>query len=147
MILRQISLFLENKAGQITGPCRVLAGAGINILTMTLADTQQFGILRMIVSDWEKAKESLEAEGYVVNIAEVVALEVEDRPGGFLELQNAIEALGINIEYCYAFTYACGGKAVMIFRFEDAAGAIRGLRDRGINIVDEISLRARIEKG
>ncbi|HOC38806.1 MAG TPA: amino acid-binding protein, partial [Thermodesulfobacteriota bacterium] len=82
MKLTQLSVFLENKPGRLTEPCRVLAEEGIDILTLSLADTQQFGILRILVRDWERAREVLEQAHCVVNATEVVALEVEDRPGG-----------------------------------------------------------------
>jgi len=81
MMIKQLSLFLENTPGRIQEPCRLLAGAGVNIRTLTLADTQQFGILRLIVSDWEKGRQVLQDAGYVVNVTEVVAVEVDDRPG------------------------------------------------------------------
>src|SRR5690606_18352757 len=82
MKLKQLSLFVENRPGQMKTPFKALAEAGVNILTLSLADTQQFGILRLIVQDWERAKRVLEQAGCVVNVTEVVAIEVEDRPGG-----------------------------------------------------------------
>src|SRR6266545_5366463 len=105
MKIHQLSLFLENKPGQLNEPCRVLAGAGIRIRTLTLADTQRFGILRLIVTDWQKARDLLQEAGYAVNIAEVVAVEVADRPGGLSVLLDLFEGSGINIEYMYAFTF------------------------------------------
>ena len=85
MNIHQLSLFLENSPGKSLEPCRLLSDAGVNIRTLTLADTQQFGILRLIVSDWERGRELLQAAGYVVNVTEVVAVEVDDRPGGLVE--------------------------------------------------------------
>src|SRR5208337_1775125 len=105
MKLTQLSVFLENKPGQISLPCKALAKAGINILTLSLSDTQQFGILRLIVRDWKQAKAVLEQAGCVVNLTEVIALEVADRPGGLAELLEMIERGGVNIEYMYAFTF------------------------------------------
>ena len=86
MKIHQLSLFLENSPGKAVEPCRLLARAGVNIRTLTIADTQQFGILRLIVSDWEKGRELLQQAGYVVNVTEVVAVEVDDRPGGLAGL-------------------------------------------------------------
>ena len=86
MKIHQLSLFLENKPGRLIEPCRLLAGAGIDMRTQTLADTAQFGILRMIVSDWESARAVLNQAGFVANIVEVVAVEVPDRPGGLAEI-------------------------------------------------------------
>jgi hypothetical protein len=135
MKIHQLSLFLENKPSQLTEPCRLLAAAGINIRTLTLADTEQFGILRFIVSDWERAAHVLQEAGYVVNVTEVVAVEVPDRPGGLAELLGVFENTGINIEYMYAFTFGRGDTAVMIFRFDDPDAAIARLQAAGINVV------------
>src|SRR5512136_831771 len=104
MKLNQLSVFLENKPGALSAPCRLLAQAGINIQTFSLADTQQFGILRLMVHDWAQAKALLEKQGYVVKVTEVVALEVPDRPGGLADLLELVERAGINVEYMYAFT-------------------------------------------
>ena len=86
MKIHQLSLFLENQPGQMIEPCRLLASAGIDIRTLSLADTRQFGILRLIVPDWRNAAVLLQNAGYVVNVTEVVAIEVPDRPGGLAEL-------------------------------------------------------------
>ena len=117
MKIHQLSLFLENSPGKAMEPCRLLARAGVNIRTLTIADTQQFGILRLIVSDWEKGRELLQQAGYVVNETEVVAVEVDDRPGGLASLLETLEPSGVNIEYMYAFTFGREGRAIMIFRF------------------------------
>jgi hypothetical protein len=93
-------------------PCRLLARAGVNIRTLTLADTQQFGILRLIVSDWERAGNCCRQAGYVVNVTEVVAVEVDDRPGGLAGLLETLEPSGVNIEYMYAFTFGREDRAV-----------------------------------
>ncbi len=98
MRLHQLSLFLENRPGQLRAPCQVLAQAGIDILTTSLADTAQFGILRLVVRDWQKAKAALEAAGMVVNVAEVVPVEVDDRPGGLLSALSARDRAGLGIE-------------------------------------------------
>ena len=89
MKLQQLSVFLENKPGRLSVPCRALADEGINIITLSLADTQQFGILRLVVREWEKAKGILQGCGCVVNVTAVVATEVEDRPGGLTEVTVA----------------------------------------------------------
>lgn len=140
MKLTQLSVFLENKPGQISLPCRALAKADINILTLSLSDTQQFGILRLIVRDWRKARTVLEQAGCVVNLTEVVALEVADRPGGLAELLELIEREGINIEYMYAFTFGRNQKAVMVFRFDDPDKALELLRLNDINVLGTVDL-------
>ncbi|MFB3785088.1 MAG: ACT domain-containing protein [bacterium] len=145
MKIHQLSLFLENKAGQMAVPCALLARENINILTLTLADTQQFGILRLIVKDWQKAKEILEKAGHVVNVTEVVAIEVDDRPGGMKEILDVIDKHGINIEYVYAFTFKRGNKAILIFRFENADHAVRCLQAEGVNVVGSVELFNHVE--
>lgn len=140
MKIHQVSVFLENKSGRLSEPCRVLAEAGINILTLALADTQQFGILRLIVREWEQAAEALREAGCVVNVTEVVATEVPDRPGGLADLLCVLERSAINIEYMYAFTYRSEDKAVMIFRFQDADAALRALQEGGVSVVNSVEL-------
>lgn len=143
MKIKQLSLFLENQAGKLRFPSKVLAEAGIDILTLSLADTQQFGILRLIVDDWERAKKVLETAGSVVKVTEVVAVEVENRPGGLSRILEILDDAGINIEYMYAFTFGRGDRAVLIFRFEDSDGAMRILEAKGVNIVAQSDLQAR----
>jgi hypothetical protein len=145
MKIHQLSLFLENKPGQMSEPCRLLAGASIDIRTLTLADTERFGILRMIVSDWQQARKLLDAAGYAVNVAEVVAVEVPDRPGGLGELLDLFQDSGVNIEYMYAFTSGRAGRAVLIFRFDRPDAAIEHLRARGVNVLADVEVYDRIE--
>ncbi len=140
MKINQISVFLENKPGRLSEPCRILAEAGVNILTLSLADTQQFGIMRLILPEWEKGKEALENAGCVVNVTEVVATEVPDQPGGLAEVLTALESAGVNIEYMYAFTFRRQDKAVLVFRFDDPDAALSVLRDNGINVVESAEL-------
>ncbi len=145
MKLKQLSLFIENKAAHVLQPCQVLAKENINILTLSLADTEQFGILRLLVRDPEKAKEALEKAEHVVQVTEVVALEIEDRPGGLAELLEVIYSININIEYMYAFTFGRAGKAIMVFRFEDPDAAISALQTKGINAVNKLELYDRTD--
>ena len=140
MKIQQLSLFLENKPGQLMEPCRLLARAGVNIRTLALADTQEFGILRLIVSDWQKAAEILRNAGYVLNLTEVLAVEVPDRPGGLVHLLETIENSGANIEYMYAFTSGRQDKAVLIFRFERPDEAIELLQVAGINVLESVEV-------
>ena len=140
MTLQQLSIFLENRPGHLITPCRVLAEAGINILTLSLADTQQFGILRLIVRDWQRAKAALEAAGCVVKVTPVAAVEVSDRPGGLADILAALEKTEANVAYLYAFTLKRGTRGVMVFRFDQPDQAIAALAAAGIKIVssDEI---------
>jgi hypothetical protein len=146
MKIHQLSLFLENKPGQLTDPCRLLAEAGINIQTLTLADTEEFGILRLIVSDWERGARLLQEAGYVVNVTEVVAVEVSDRPGGLAELLGVFDKTDINIEYMYAFTFGHGDTAILIFRFNNPDAAIEQLQSAGINVVGSTEVYRGMER-
>ena len=140
MKIHQLSLFLENQPGQMLEPCRLLARAGIDIRTLSLADTRQFGILRAIVSDWNNAAVLLQNAGYVVNVTEVVAVEVADRPGGLADLMALFEDSGINIEYMYAFPFGRQDRAVLIVRFDQPDAAIERLQTAGINVVDSVDV-------
>ncbi len=140
MKIHQLSVFLENKRGQLRPPCEALAAAGISIRTLSLADTQQFGILRLIVPDWQKAKLVLEKAGCVVKVTEVLALEVPDKPGGLARILEVVDAAKLNIEYMYAFTEKRGSQAALVFRFTDTDRAIQALQAGGINPVTEVKL-------
>ena len=137
MRIRQISIFLENRPGQLSTICRDLADAGINIATLSLADTADFGIVRMIVDDHEKAKSVLAEKGHVVNVREVIAVCVPDRPGGMAEVMQVLDQSGTNIEYSYAFAFHKGEKAVLVFRFDDNAKAENALRAAGYTTLGE----------
>jgi len=145
MTTHQLSLFLENKPGRLSEPCQVLAKAGINILTLSLDDTQQFGIMRLIIRDWQRGKTVLEDAGFAVSVTEVVATEVADRPGGLAGVLEIIEEGGVNIEYMYAFTFRSGDKAVLVFRFDNPAAAIDLLRAKGVNVIAGVELYERTE--
>jgi hypothetical protein len=140
MKIQQLSLFVENEPGQIQKPCRLLASNDVNIRTLCVADTKQFGILRLIVSDWERAAALLQDAGYVVNLTEVVAIEVPDRPGGLVALLDIFGDGGINVEYMYAFPFGRGETAVMIFRFDRPDAAIERLQAASINVVGSVEV-------
>jgi hypothetical protein len=146
MRIPQLSLFVENKPGHLIAPCRLLSEAGINIVTLSLADTQQFGVLRLIVRQWQRAREVLEAAGFVVAVTEVLAIEVRDQPGGLVELLEIFEKAGLNVDYMYAFTARLGNRAVLVFRFADLDAAISALTRAGINPVSPINLYDRLEE-
>jgi hypothetical protein len=145
MTIRQLSLFLENRPGQLKVPCKVLGDAGIDILTMSLADTQQFGILRLIVKDWQRARQALEAAGIVVNVTEVLALDVPDRPGGLASVLDAFEKAGLGVEYMYALDAGRerGKFATLVFRLGDPERAARLLREGGVKLLTSEELFAR----
>jgi len=111
MKVKQLSVFLENKAGRLANVTKVLGAADINILALSLADTSDFGILRLIVNDVEKAKDVLKANHFVCMITEVTAVEVDDRPGGLARILDVLVGKGVNVEYMYAFSETHTGRA------------------------------------
>jgi hypothetical protein len=145
MKVKQLSLFLENKTGALSRPIKLLAKAKLNILTLSIADTQHFGILRFVVRDWEKAKRLLEKEGFVVKVSDMVAIEVADEPGGLAEILVTVEKARVNLEYMYGFTLRKEGKGVLAFRFDDPDAAIAALQKKGINPVHGVELFKRLE--
>jgi len=141
MKLQQLSLFMENKPGSLRAPCEALAAAGIDLLTMSLADTSSFGILRFIVRDPERARQVLESAGMVARVSEVVTVEVENKPGGLAKVLAAIDAAGLGVEYMYDFGAASrGGKAAIIFRFEDPDAALAVLQAAGVRVMSSEEL-------
>jgi hypothetical protein len=144
MKIRQLSLFLENRPGQLLVPCRLLGEAGIDILTMSLADTQQFGILRLVVKEADRAKALLEQAGMVVNVTEVLAVEVPDRPGGLAEVLAAFDKAGLGVEYMYPFaTRERGKSATLLFRLEEPDRAAKALQENGVRLASSEELLAR----
>jgi hypothetical protein len=140
MKIHQLSVFLENKPGRLRAACAELAAHGISIVTLSLADTEQFGILRLIVEDWQKARTTLENAGCIVKVTEVLAIEVTDEPGGLARILDTVDRASLNIEYMYAFAEKRGGKAVLVFRFEDPDTALRVLKNGGINVLENVKL-------
>jgi hypothetical protein len=136
MKVEQISVFLENKPGALADVTRILGEAGVNIRALSLADTKDFGILRLIVNDNEKAKTVLGARGFTVRKTEVVAVEVHDRPGGLAAIMEILADAKINVEYLYAFVQQSGQNAIIIFRFDETDRAIAVLSERNVPILE-----------
>jgi hypothetical protein len=135
MKITQLSVFVENAPGHILAPCRALADAGVNIRALSLADSQTFGILRLIVSDWRRAAKVLEDADFSVKATEVIAVEVPDHPGGLTEVLEALQNSSVNIEYMYAFPFGRGAKATIIIRFDKPDAAIATLQSCGISLI------------
>jgi len=135
MKVEQISIFIENKSGRLAEITRILGEGGINIRALSLADTSDFGILRLIVNDVESANKVLKEKGFTVNKTEVVAVEVPDCPGGLGAILKALDAQQINVEYMYAFVERCGGNAVIIFRFDETDKAINALKANNFSVL------------
>lgn len=135
MKVEQISIFLENKPGALAEVTTILGEAGVNIRALSLADTKDFGILRLIVNDNEKAKEVLGKKGFTVRKTEVVAIEVPDRPGGLAEILRILAAAQINVEYLYAFVQQSGENAIIIFRFDETDRAVKILMEHKVKVL------------
>lgn len=135
MKVEQISIFIENKSGRLAEVTRTIGEAGVNIRALSLADTSDFGILRLIVDQPAVAKRILREHGFTVSMTDVVAVEVPDQPLGLFNLLNILDHCGVNVEYMYAFVERCSGSAVMIFRFDNTDEAIRCLTDQGVTIL------------
>jgi hypothetical protein len=135
MLLQQISIFMENKSGRLAEVTAILGKAGVNIRALTLADTADFGILRLIVSNNDLAEKVLKENGFTVGKTDVVAVEVPDHPGGLAEVLAILGREGVNVEYMYAFVEKSGGNAVVIFRFDDPKRAIGLLTGVGLVVL------------
>jgi hypothetical protein len=142
MQVEQISVFLENRAGRLAEVSAILAEAGVNIRALSLADTSDFGVLRLIVNNNDKAMETLKNAGFTVGKTNVLAVEVEDRPGGLHKILDVLYKSGINVEYMYAFVQQSGNNAVMIFRFDQTEKAMNVLAVNNIKTIDGKTLYA-----
>jgi len=134
-MLKQISMFLENKTGRLANVCTVMAQEDINIRALSIADTADFGVLRLIVDNPDLAEEKLKARGILVTITEVVGIKVPDRPGG---LADALEKLGkedVSVEYMYAFLGKSDGQAMVILRLNDNEKGVRAIEKHAIELM------------
>lgn len=141
-MVKQISVFLENKKGRLAEVSKTLADNGINIRAMSIADTKDFGILRFIVSDPEAAKKVLEEAEYTVAVKEVIAIGVPDEPGGLAKALAVLHSGEIVIEYMYAFIGTAGGKALVIMKVSDSTKAVDLLNKANIKVIDGSELYA-----
>ena len=132
MKIQQLSIFVENKPGHLAGPVRLLAEQGIDLRALFLADAREYGVLRMIVSDCDRALEQLTAAGFVARLTEVLAIEVSDHPGGLAGVLSALDASFIDIDYMYAFPCRNAEHAVLLFSLADLDLAIAKLQVAGI---------------
>ncbi len=132
MKVKQLSIFIKNEQGRLAEVIDAVASSGVNIRALSLADTSEFGVLRMIVDSPDKAAESLKEKGLTVKETEVIAVEVADRPGGLNGVMQVFKAQAISIEYMYAFVEKNNNNAVMVFRVEDAESAAKKLTENGV---------------
>ncbi len=140
MKVPQVSVFLENRRGRLHEACECLAKANISLITLALADTADFGVMRFIVADPVRATQVLKENGYTAIVNDVLAIEVPDRPGGLAEILEVLDTGGVNIEYIYAFAQSTQSRAVLVFRFSNTDAAITALQKAGINMLRRVDL-------
>lgn len=140
MYAEQISIFIENKEGRLAEVTAILRDAGVNIRALSLADTTDFGVLRLIVDNNEAAEDALKKEGFTVGKTQVLAVEVKDEPGGLNLILDSLSEKEVNVEYMYAFANPQCKNAIMIFRFDDHEKAMKILQEKEIKVIgkDEI---------
>lgn len=146
MKIHQLSVFVENKPGRLSEPCAALGRAGINVLSLALADTHQFGTLRLVVpeGDLPRARDVLTEAGCVVTVTEVVAVGVPDEPGGLAHVLELIERAGVNVEYVYPMARRPDGRSILVFRFDAPGRAIQALTAGGVDVLDGGELSGRV---
>jgi hypothetical protein len=136
MGIKQISVFLENSAGRLGEVTRVLAEGGINIRAISIADTADFGILRLIVNKSDEGVNVLMKAGYTTRVSDVVAVEIEDSPGSLAKVMELFQKTNVNIEYLYASLEGKAGKAVVIFKLEDHQKGLQIIKENGLATVE-----------
>ncbi len=140
MAIRQLSIFLENRKGRLAAITSILAGAKIDIAAISIADTAEFGIIRLIVDDVEKAESILKENNVLYRINDVTAVEVDGEPGGLAKVLSLIDNTSINVEYMYTLATQSNGKPVLILRFSEPGVARDTLRQGGVRLLDEKAL-------
>lgn len=136
MMAEQISIFIENKEGRLAEVTAILRDAQVNIRALSLADTTDFGVLRLIVNDNDKATAALKNQGFTVGKTQVLAVEVSDEPGGLNRVLDPLSEQDVNVEYMYAFANPQCQNAIMIFRFDDIEKAKQILSENEIKVID-----------
>jgi len=140
MTIEQLSIFLENKPGKLVEALEALAGAGIDLRALSLADTANFGILRVIVDQPDYALEVLQEAGYLVKSSEVIPIAINDRPGGLASVLRILADTGVNVEYAYAFVAHSRDSAYVILRVNDYVAAAAALADNGIPLLTTVEV-------
>lgn len=137
MYVKQISVFIENAPGKLAEFTRILGEKGIDLVSLSIADTTSFGILRGIVADWERASRLIEEAGYTLRLTDVLAVEVPDRPGGLADILTMLSEQGIEIEYLYSFVRNKSDKALIVFRVPDIDKAMTILSAHGVRCLSQ----------
>ncbi len=134
-MIKQLSVFIENKKGRLAKITGVFADAGIDLIALSIADTTNFGIMRGIVKDPEKAIKVLKENGFTASLAEVFVVEVPDEPGGLSSVLKLLDEADVSIEYLYSFVFAQNENALILFRVEDIDGAVAKLKQNGVKLL------------
>ncbi len=142
MKVKQIAIFLENKSGRLADISHTLAENAINIRALSLADTADFGILRLVVNDTNKAQQVLKENGFTVGITEILAVEVPDKPGALDCILQVVRDAGLNVEYMYAFTKKSGESGMLLFRFDDQDAAVAVFEKAGCRLLSDDEVHA-----
>ncbi|MBK9515908.1 MAG: amino acid-binding protein [Anaeromyxobacter sp.] len=142
MSVVQLSVFLENAAGRLAEVAEVLAGGAVNVRALALADMAEFGILRLVVDQPERARAALKAAGFTTTSTPVVAVGIPDSPGGLAAVLRALSARGLAVEYMYAFARRQGEEAIILFRVEDHDGAVAALAAARLRVLDAAEVHA-----
>lgn len=137
MKVRQVSVFLENKSGRLYEACKCLADAEVNIRALSIAETADYGVLRLIVNDPDKAMQVMSENEFTVSETEVIAVEVPDDPGGLASVLAPLYDANVNIEYLYCFVEKSGESAIVVFRVEQLDQAIKALQVSGYTVMRE----------
>ena len=137
MKITQISVFLENRKGRLSDVCSLLGAHDVNIRALTIAETESFGVLRIVVDKSEAAIKLLRENQFVANFTDVVAIEVPDQPGGLASILKLLSEHDVNIEYMYGFVEKFSDKALLVMRFEDTDFAQQVLAKQKIRVVTE----------
>ena len=140
MSIKQLSVFVENKAGKLKEITDIIASADIDIRAMSISDTKEFGILRVIVNDIDRAKQVLEDDGLVLSVTDVLGIRLEDRPGGLASIMGTLSEIGVNIEYMYAFLTRTEN-AYLVVRVADAETTGQALEAKGIMLLTDEDIR------
>ncbi|HSB52472.1 MAG TPA: ACT domain-containing protein [Dissulfurispiraceae bacterium] len=139
--VKHISIFAENKPGKLASITKVLAEEGINILGMNIASSGSFGVIKFLVDDYERGHRSLKEKGFTVSLNDVLAIEMNDRPGGFYEIAQTLSKHGINMEYAYGLPIERGRRAFLITEVDDVDKAKELLRSEHLNFLSEDDIR------
>jgi len=139
--VQQISVFIENQPGKLAEFAELLAKEGIDLVALSIADTTNFGILRCIVCDYERAAKAIQDAGYTARVTEVLAVSVPDKPGGMASAVRALTDANISIEYLYSFVRTAGSNALLIFRVEELDRAAKVLKASGVSLITQEQVR------